>query len=130
MIDYVLSLSKLETVLVQTVRRCLNDKPQTPWVSDIWNAGHLSLKLLLSESENISSSKWFHDLFFFNEDSNFSSVVFHSQPQFEERLDKKRSVKQNKFLFHKTNIFSLNVSFYILLNQTHSSGLKIKQKNY
>ena len=43
--------------------------------------------------------------FVFNKDSNVSPMVFHSQPQFEHKLGKKRSFKQNNFAFHETTFF-------------------------
>ena len=47
MIIFVLPLSKLENVLVETVEVRLNGEPQTPWLSCISNAALLSLKILL-----------------------------------------------------------------------------------
>ena len=32
-------------------------------------------------------------------------MIFHSQPKFEPKLNKKRPAKQNNFTFHETNIF-------------------------
>ena len=57
----------LETVLAQTAVRSLNGEPQTPWLSCISNAALVSLKLLLSVGQNISSKKWLRNLSF-NED--------------------------------------------------------------
>ena len=58
-------LSELEIVSGQTVGGSLNGEPQ----SCISNAARVSLILLLSIGENISSKKWLCDLFF-NEDSH------------------------------------------------------------
>ena len=41
----------------------------------------------------------------FNEDSNISLMIFHSQPRFEHKLDKKRHVEQINVTFHETNVF-------------------------
>ena len=41
----------------------------------------------------------------FNEDSNISLMIFHSQPRFEHKLGKKRHVKQINVTFHETNVF-------------------------
>ena len=60
-------------------------------LSCISNATILSLKLVLSAGRNISSKKWPCDLFF-NEESNTSIMIFHSQPQVEQTLDEKRIV--------------------------------------
>ena len=55
----------------------------------ISNAARLSLKLSLPGGQNISSNKWLCDLFF-NEDSNISPMIFHSQPRFEHKFGKKK----------------------------------------
>ena len=84
-----------------------------------------SLKILLSGGRTMSSSKWLRDLFF-NENSNISPVIFHSQPRFEHRLGKKkRPVKQSNFTFHEANVFSLNVRLYIFQKKL-ILGLKTK----
>ena len=58
---YVLSLSKLETVLAQTVGEYLNGEPQISWLCCISNAAPLSLKLLLSAGEIflLKTASWF-----------------------------------------------------------------------
>ena len=60
-------------------------------LSYISNASILSIKLVLSASRNISSKKWPCDLLF-NEESNTSIMIFHSEPQVEQTLDEKRTV--------------------------------------
>ena len=64
MILYVLYLTKLETVLAQTVGKGLNGEPQTPWLSYISNATLLGLNLLLAVGLNISSKIWLRYLIF------------------------------------------------------------------
>ena len=80
-----ISLSKLETVLAQTVGSYLNGEPQTPSLSYISNAKLLSFRLLLSAVKNTSSKKWLRSLAF-NEDCNISPMIFYSQPQVEHKL--------------------------------------------
>ena len=41
----------------------------------------------------------------FNEDSNISLMIFHSQPRLEHKLGKKRHVEQINVTFHETNVF-------------------------
>ena len=89
-------------------RGSLNGEAQTPWLSFILNAALLILELLLSAGWNISSRKWLCDLLL-NEDSNISAMIFYWQPLVEHVLDEKRTVMQNNFTFHETNIFSVNV---------------------
>ena len=79
-IIYVLPLSKIETVLMETVGGRSTAEPQAPWLSHISNAALLSLKLFLSAGRNISSKKWLHDLFL-NEDCNILKMIFYSQPR-------------------------------------------------
>ena len=79
-----ISLSKLETVLAQTVGSYLNGEPQTPSLSYISNAKLLSFRLLLSAVQN-TSKKWLCNLVF-NEDCNISPMIFYSQPQVEHKL--------------------------------------------
>ena len=69
MIVYILSLSKLETLLAQTLGGRLNGELHAPLLSSISNAARVSLKLLLSGGQNISTNEWLRNLFF-NEDSN------------------------------------------------------------
>ena len=84
-IIYILSLGKLETVLLHIVEGSSNGEPQTPWLSYISNAAVLSLKFLLFAGQNISSKRWLHD--FFNEHSNISPIIFHSQLCVEHTLE-------------------------------------------
>ena len=79
-----ISLSKLETVLAQTVGSYLNGEPQTPSLSYISNAKLLSFRLLLSAVQN-TSKKWLRNLVF-NEDCNISPIIFYSQPEVEHKL--------------------------------------------
>ena len=53
MIVCVLSLSKLETVLAQTIGGRLNGEPRTPLLNSILKAARLSFKHLMSEGQNI-----------------------------------------------------------------------------
>ena len=78
-----ISLSKLETVLAQTVGSYLNGEPQTPSLSYISNAKLLSFRLLLSAVQN-TSKKWLRNLVF-NEDCNISPIIFYSQPEVEHK---------------------------------------------
>ena len=86
---YVFSLSKLEAVLVQPVGWPSNHEPQTLWLSFISNGVFISLKILLSAGQNISSKKWLCDLSF-DEDYNISPMLFHSQHRDEHTLGKKK----------------------------------------
>ena len=115
MIVYVLSLSRLITVLAKTVGGHWNGEPQIPLLSCISNAALLSLKLLLFPGPNVFSKKLVRDLSF-NEDSNISRMIFHSQPHFEHTLGEKITVLQNNFtfldtFFFKCPLYSLNVRF-------------------
>ena len=49
-----------------TIVTTYNDEPQTPWLNCFSNATLLSLKLLLSTGQNISSKQWLRDLFLTN----------------------------------------------------------------
>ena len=100
-----LSLNILETALGQTLGECLNDKPQTPWLNSISNAASLSLKLLLSTGQNVSSKNWLHDLFLMK--ISHLTMIFHSQTWIGYTLGEKRT--GNNVTFHKTNDFYLNV---------------------
>ena len=42
-------------------------------------------------------------------------MFFSSQPKFEHKLVKTRTVKGNNFAFHQTKIFSLKVRLYMFL---------------
>ena len=103
----------------------MNGEPQTPWLSCISNASIFSLKLLLSAGRNISSKERLCDLFY-NEDFDISSVIFHSQPWVEHHtLGKKRTVIQNNFTLHRTNIFFFK--YFTLYICKINSFLNLKQ---
>ena len=80
-----------QTILAGTVGGPLNHKPQTPCLSYISNAAVISLKLLLSVGQNISSKKWLCDLSL-DEDYNFLPIIFYSQPLVEHTLCEKKEV--------------------------------------
>ena len=82
-----------EIVLEQTVGEHLNGEPQTHLAELDFSAVLLSLQLLLPVGQKISSAKLLCDLFF-NEDSNISPMIVHSQPHIEHMLGEKRTTEK------------------------------------
>ena len=83
-----------QTILAETVGGPLNRKLQTPCLSYISNAALISLKLVRSVGQNISSKKWLCDLSL-DGDYNFLPIIFYSQPLVEHTLREKKKCYGN-----------------------------------